>query len=172
MIATGHYGDESVRDLTHAGVWTSSDPAIVIVHPGGRIEPRGDGEAEVIVRTGSSEAKAIIKVRNRGKTYPIRFEHEVLPALTKLGCNAGACHGTPAGKNGFRLSLRGFNPELDFVSLARENGTRRTNPFEPEASLILLKGTGQAPHEGGKRMGADSALYRILRGVGGRGSPA
>src|SRR4051794_1390533 len=118
LIATGQFGDGSVRDLTRAGTWTSSAPAIVIVHPGGRIEPRGDGEAEVVVRTGSSEAKAIIQVRNSGKPYPIRFEHEVLPALTKLGCNAGACHGTPAGKNGFRLSLRGFNPSLDFVSLA------------------------------------------------------
>jgi hypothetical protein len=163
LIATGHYGDGSVRDLTHSGIWTSSDPAIVIVHPGGRIEPRGDGQAEVVVRTGSSEAKAIIKVRNGGKAYPIRFENEVLPALTKLGCNAGACHGTPAGKNGFRLSLRGFNPALDFESLARENGTRRTNPFEPDASLILLKGTGQAPHEGGKRMGTESNAYRVLR---------
>ena len=117
LIATGQYGDGSVRDLTHAGTWASSDPAIVVVHPGGRIEPRGDGEAEVLVRTGSSEAKATIQVRNSGKTHPIRFEHEVLPALTKLGCNAGACHGTPAGKNGFRLSLRGFDPALDFVSL-------------------------------------------------------
>ena len=160
----------SVRDLTHSGNWTSSDPAIVVVHPGGRIEPRGDGQAEVIVRTGSSEAKTLIQVRNSGKTYPIRFEHEVLPALTKLGCNAGACHGTPAGKNGFRLSLRGFNPG-SILCPWRENGTRRTNPFEPQASLILLKGTGQAPHEGGKRMGTDSALYRILR-MGGRGGPA
>jgi hypothetical protein len=163
LLATGQYGDGSVRDLTHAGTWTSSNDAIVVVHPGGRVEPRGDGQAEVAVRTGSSEATAIIKVRNAGKTHPIRFEHEVLPALTKLGCNAGACHGTPAGKNGFRLSLRGFNAALDFETLARENGTRRTNPFEPDSSLILLKGTGQAPHEGGKRMGADSALYRILR---------
>ena len=86
-----------------------------------------------------------------------------MPALTKAGCNQGACHGTPTGKNGFRLSLRGYDAALDFQTLARENGTRRTNPFEPESSLILLKGTGLAPHEGGKRMGTDDVIYRVLR---------
>ena len=100
--------------------WTSVNPAIVVVDPGGRIEPRGDGEAEVRVRTDSTEARTIIRVRNVGKVQPIQFVHEVLPALTKAGCNAGACHGTPAGKNGFRLSLRGYNPALDFETLARE----------------------------------------------------
>ena len=135
----------------------------MVVRPGGRVEPRGDGQAEVRVRTGSSEARTVIRVRNSTTTHPVRFVHEVLPALTKAGCNAGACHGTPTGKNGFRLSLRGFNPPLDFESLARENGSRRTNPFEPEASLILLKGTGRAPHEGGRRMGTESLLYRVLR---------
>ena len=105
----------------------------------------------------------MIRVRNAGTSHPIRFADEVLPALTKAGCNQGACHGTPTGKNGFRLSLRGYNPNLDFLTLARENGTRRTNPVEPEASLILLKGTGRSPHEGGKRMGTDSLSYRVLR---------
>jgi hypothetical protein len=162
LIATAHYSDGAVRDLTHEGHWTSADPAIVIVHPGGRIEPRGDGQTEVGVQIGSTEAKTVIRVRNAGKAHPIQFEHEVLPVLTKLGCNQGACHGTPTGKNGFRLSLRGYNASLDFETLARENGARRTNPFAPEASLILLKGTGRTPHEGGRRMGIDSVGYRVL----------
>ena len=67
------------------------------------------------------------------------------------------------GKNGFRLSLRGYNPSLDYETLTREVGTRRTNPFAPESSLILLKGTGTVPHEGGKRLAHDSPAYRILR---------
>jgi Protein of unknown function (DUF1553)/Protein of unknown function (DUF1549) len=162
LIATGHYSHGAVRDLTHRGSWTSSDPAIVTTHPDGRIEPRGDGQVEVRVRIGSSEVKTLIRVLNTGKTQPIQFLHEVLPALTKAGCNQGACHGTPTGKNGFRLSLRGYNAALDFLTLARESGARRTNPFEPEASLILLKGTGLTPHEGGKRMGTDSVTYRVI----------
>ena len=98
--------------------------------------------------SGRARRTTVIQVRNAAKADPIRFAHEVLPALTKAGCNQGACHGTPTGKNGFRLSLRGYNPALDFETLARENGSRRTNPFEPEASLILLKGTGQSPPRG------------------------
>jgi hypothetical protein len=162
LIATAHYRDGAERDFTQEGLWSSADPAIVIVHPGGRIEPRGDGQTEVEVRIGSSEAKTVIRVQSAAKAHPIQFEHEVLPVLTKAGCNQGACHGTPTGKNGFRLSLRGYNAPVDFETLARENGGRRTNPLEPGASLILLKGTGLAPHEGGRRMGIDSALYRVL----------
>jgi hypothetical protein len=162
LIVTGHYADGTLRDLTHQSTWASSNPAIVIVDRGGRIEPTGDGNAEVVVRHGSSVAKTVIQVRNAGTRHPIQFTHEVLPAMTKLGCNQGACHGTPTGKNGFRLSLRGYNPALDFEALGRENGARRTNPFEPEASLILLKGTGQVPHEGGPRMAKNSVGYRVL----------
>ena len=120
LIATGYGSDGAVRDLTQEARWTTSDPAIVTVHPGGRIEPRGDGQAEVRARIGSIEAKTTIQVRNYAKADPVRFAHEVLPALTKAGCNQGACHGTPAGKNGFRLSLRGYDPALDFATLARE----------------------------------------------------
>ena len=125
LIATGFYGDGSVRDLTRAATWTSTNPAIVMVDAGGLIEPRSDGEAEVHVRTDSTEAKTIVRVRNVGRVQPVQFVHEVLPALTKAGCNAGACHGTPAGKNGFRLSLRGYNPALDFQTLARERFASR-----------------------------------------------
>ena len=163
LIATEQLRDGTLRDLTHQGIWTSSNPAIVSVGPGGRIEPRGDGQAEVILRSGSEEAKALVRVRNSAAARPIQFVHEVLPALTKVGCNQGACHGTPTGKNGFRLSLRGYNPSLDYLTLARENGTRRSNPLAPETSLILLKGTGLTPHEGGKRMAVNSVCYRVLR---------
>ena len=162
LIATGYGRDDAVGDLTQEARWTTSDPTIVAVHPGGQIEPRGDGQAEVRARIGSIEATTTIQVRNYAKADPVRFAHEVLPALTKAGCNQGACHGTPAGKNGFRLSLRGYDPAFDFATL-RENGTRRTNPFAPESSLVLLKGTGRVAHEGGRRMGADSIAYRLIR---------
>ena len=162
LIATGHYTDGAVRDLTHEGNWTSSDPAIVAVHPGGRIEPRGDGQAEVRVDIGSSEATTVIRVRNAGKAHPIRFEHEVLPVLTKVGCNQGACHGTPTGKNGFRLSLRGFNPALDFEILARERQPAH-QPVRARGELDPPQGHRPDPPRGGRRMGIDSVGYRVLR---------
>lgn len=93
---------------------------------------------------------------------PVRFRHEVLPTLTKLGCNSGTCHGTPTGKAGFRLSLRGFDPALDLNTLTRETGVRRINLFEPDRSLILLKATNTVPHAGGRLFPVDSDEYRLL----------
>ncbi len=94
----------------------------------------------------------------------VSFRHDVLPTLTKLGCNSGTCHGTPTGKAGFRLSLRGFDAALDRDTLTRETGIRRINLVEPDRSLILLKATNQIPHAGGRLIAADSNDYRILHG--------
>jgi len=93
----------------------------------------------------------------------VSFYREVLPILTKSGCNQGACHGTPTGKNGFRLSLRGYDPALDQLTLLRESGGRRIDRLAPESSLILVKGSGQIPHEGGNRLPRDSQRYHRLR---------
>jgi hypothetical protein len=90
------------------------------------------------------------------------FRNHVMPVLTKLGCNQGACHGAAAGKNGFKLTLRGYDPELDYQVLTRQSLGRRINKVEPAKSLILLKGTMAIGHGGGKRMDVDSLEYRVL----------
>ena len=74
----------------------------------------------------------------------------------------GACHGTPTGKGGFRLSLRGYLPDQDFAILSREAGGRRINPIAPETSLILRKPLGEVPHEGGLRLARNSKSYEFL----------
>lgn len=94
---------------------------------------------------------------------PVSFTREVIPILTKAGCNSGTCHGTPTGKNGFRLSLRGYDGALDIHTLTREMGGRRLDRIVPDRSLILQKGTGLTSHEGGRRLDPDGALYRLLR---------
>jgi hypothetical protein len=96
-------------------------------------------------------------------TQRVSFLHDVVPILTREGCNSGACHGTPSGKNGFRLSLRGYDPSLDFQSLTRDMQGRRINRLEPESSLILLKASGQMPHGGGRRFDPHSLYYDLLR---------
>jgi hypothetical protein len=163
VIITGQYADGSLRDLTREADLASSEPATLAIEPGGRLVPRGDGRAEVIARVGKVEARAAVEVREAGRSRPTDFVHEVLPALSKAGCNMGACHGTPTGKNGFRLSLRGYDPKLDYLSLAREAGARRVNRLEPGASLILKKGTGVVEHGGGRRLTTDDLPYRMLR---------
>lgn len=94
---------------------------------------------------------------------PVSFAREVVPILTKSGCNAGTCHGTPTGKNGFRLSLRGYDAALDIHTLKREMGGRRIDRLAPGRSLILQKGTALVPHEGGRRLDPDGDLSRLLR---------
>ena len=92
----------------------------------------------------------------------ITFRNHVQPVLSKAGCNAGACHGAAAGQNGFRLSLRGYDDEGDFITLTRQALGRRINPADPGRSLMLLKATGTLPHKGGKRFEVDSQEYRII----------
>jgi hypothetical protein len=94
---------------------------------------------------------------------PVSFRRQVIAVLTQAGCNAGACHGTPSGKNGFRLSLRGYLPDVDYDNLTHDMHGRRVNSLDADRSLILLKATGQVPHEGGKRFDVGSSQYKILR---------
>ncbi|GIT31885.1 MAG: hypothetical protein Ct9H300mP1_39310 [Planctomycetaceae bacterium] len=91
------------------------------------------------------------------------FHSEVIAALSRGGCNQGACHGSPQGKNGFRLSLRGYKPDLDRMTLTREIFGRRTSPQNPDASLILAKAANRVPHVGGRRFRGTEPAYGVLR---------
>src|SRR5262245_65636708 len=90
------------------------------------------------------------------------FNTEIIPLLTKAGCNQGACHGKGTGQNGFRLSLRGFAPEQDHKWITREFNGRRIDPARPEDSLILRKATAQTPHEGGRIFAPGSREYNLM----------
>ncbi len=91
------------------------------------------------------------------------FIHDVNPVLAKLGCSAGTCHGAREGKNGFKLSLRGYDPVFDVRSITDDLAARRVNFASPDESLVLLKATATVPHEGGQRTTPDSREYAILR---------
>jgi len=94
---------------------------------------------------------------------PISFLRDVEPALRKAGCNAGTCHGAAKGKNGFMLSLRGYDPEFDYHALVDEVAGRRVNPADPDQSLMLLKPVQQVPHQGGFVFEKSSRLYQTIR---------
>src|SRR5947209_4461688 len=93
---------------------------------------------------------------------PVEFRRDVIAALSRAGCNAGACHGSPQGKNGFRLSLRGGDAALDFASLARDQGSRRVDRVAPEDRLIPLKGPRRLRHQGGAVLGCDQPAYQAI----------
>jgi hypothetical protein len=91
------------------------------------------------------------------------YQRHVSAVFSKLGCNAGGCHGAVKGQAGFRLSLFGADPTGDYERLMREFGGRRINLTDPTASLLLRKATGQAEHGGGVRLRTDSFEYELLR---------
>jgi hypothetical protein len=102
----------------------------------------------------------------------VYFCTDVVPILTKLGCNGGGCHGKATGQNGFKISLFGFEPEVDYAALVNEGRGRRILPADPDRSLLLLKATGRMPHGGGRRLDESSDDYRMLHNWIGQGAPA
>ncbi len=159
-------------DLTATAHFTSENPDVAIVGPDGTVTPVSDGTAMITARVGDRTAAAKVKVRNAAATPSFSFRNEVLPVLTRLGCNMGACHGSAAGKNGFRLTLRGYGPELDYDVLTRQALGRRVRPTAPAESLMLLKSTGALDHGGGARLDPASPEYRVLIGWIAEGCPA
>ncbi|MGI9456571.1 MAG: DUF1549 domain-containing protein, partial [Aeoliella sp.] len=161
LAITGTYEEDLPRDWTRYARLTLSDPQVAEVRDG-VVYPITAGETELIVEVGSNRQVIPVRVSNTKTPRKIEFESEVLVALSKQGCNSGACHGSPSGKGGFRLSLRAFNRQLDQLTLIREDFGRRTNPLEPEQSLLMLKPLMKVSHGGGKQLRKDAAAYSIL----------
>ena len=124
----------------------------------------------------SGEGKLFVKFKNRALEIPIRvmgfettnapapasFLRDVLPALSRAGCNAGPCHAKPEGQNGFKLSVFSYEPKADYHEIVRESRGRRIFPAAPAESLLLKKATTTVPHEGGLRFEKDSETYQLL----------
>jgi hypothetical protein len=113
----------------------------------------------------------VLMCRTSHAEEKVSFRNDVMAALSKAGCNLGTCHGNARGKGGFQISLRGQDPARDYIVLTRDWLTRRTNPSQPDQSLLLLKPTMQVAHEGGRRFEVGSAEYQILRDWIGSGTP-
>ena len=93
----------------------------------------------------------------------MHFANDIVPILSRFGCNASGCHGKAEGQNGFKLSVFGFDPAADYIALTQESRGRRVLPTIPEQSLLLLKVSGGSPHGGGVRIPRGSDEYRLLR---------
>ncbi|HZK80021.1 MAG TPA: DUF1549 domain-containing protein, partial [Humisphaera sp.] len=162
LLATLVESDGRTTDVTAKCRFTSEAPKIVAVSTDAVCKPVGDGQADIVIEFDGLTAKAAANVSDAAKVLPASFRQDVLPVLTKSGCNAGSCHGKLAGQNGFRLSLRGYAPEWDYDSLTSELGSRRIDFAQPEKSLVLRKPTGQVPHEGGRRFVEGSRYYKSV----------
>ncbi|MBZ5563011.1 MAG: DUF1553 domain-containing protein [Acidobacteriia bacterium] len=172
VVVEGTFADGHEEDVTAQARLTTSMPKVAEVDKDAMVRPQGDGQASLVATIGSLQATAPIEVNDFAKTFLWGFRNDVLPVMTKMGCNSGACHGAAAGKNGFKLTLRGFDPETDYFTLTHQALARRTERLEPAKSLILLKPTLTIPHGGGRRFPVGSLEYQIMSGWIADGMPA
>ena len=157
---------------TEDATFSSSNPHVATVDEAGVVTAVGDGRAILTATVEGRSSSTVIEVERASAKYPVSFRNHVVPVLTKAGCNSGPCHGAAAGKNGFKLTLRGYDPELDYLTLTRQAGARRVNRVEPATSLMLLKPTLAVSHGGGKRFSPRSPEYHVIADWIASGSPA
>ena len=160
------------NDVTPQAHITSGDSSVVTIDTGGILRPASNGRTKVEAELSGIETSVTVEVRDFDKPFVPSFLNDVQPVLTKAGCNSGACHGSEAGKNGFKLSLRGYDPEFDHAMLTRQANGRRVARWAPERSLVLRKPTLTLPHQGGKRFAVDSPEFRVLSEWIANGAPA
>jgi hypothetical protein len=158
---------ERFRDDTAVGpatdaVLVSDDPQIVRVE-GRRLIPVSNGRTTIRLQGAVPESSVQqVTVTAMERSGEWSFRNHVEPVLARQGCSSGACHGALAGKGGFRLSLRGYDPDRDYFSIVEQQLGRRVELADPSASLLLTKPAMAVPHKGGLRLPADSIGYRIL----------
>src|SRR3989440_10222017 len=114
-----------------------------------------NGSTEITAAFGDKTVKIAVSAEKCDVNLPINFANQIVPIFTKLGCNSGGCHGKASGQNGFKLSLLGFEPDVDYTALVKEARGRRLFPAAPDQSLLLTKASGSVPHGGGKQLDLD-----------------
>jgi hypothetical protein len=160
LVSAVDKADRSI-DATRVAKFESSDPGVVTVR-NGQFVAAAPGQTEVRVSVAGRSATISVIVSGN-EPIPVSLRNEVIPILSRQGCSAGACHGSPQGKGGFRLSLRGFDLALDEATLRGEYFARRVNVLNADTSLLLRKPLMQVPHAGGRRLTAESIAHEVLR---------
>jgi len=157
------------RDLTREVKFTLEPAGIAAIDSSGRLVPIGEGETTLVATpaaAGTTPLRVPISVIAFAKPQPVSFTNDVVPVFTRNHCNAGGCHAKASGQNGFQLSLLGYEPASDYDNIVRYSRGRRVAPSAPENSMLLMKASGELPHEGGARLKKGSEDYRkILRWI-------
>jgi hypothetical protein len=161
LVSGADEGNRTI-DLTRQAAYRSAAPAIAVVNELGLVSPIRDGATTIIVEVAGRETHVPVEVRGIDRPSPISFPRDILPILTKTGCNSGGCHGKAEGQNGFKLSVFGFDPHGDFEAISQQARGRRVFLSSPERSLLLRKATAVEPHGGGQRMEVGDLRYRRL----------
>ncbi|MEO1615764.1 MAG: DUF1549 and DUF1553 domain-containing protein [Planctomycetota bacterium] len=161
FVAVLRRDDGITEDASDRVIWKIADPSKV-ARDGFQLKPVADGQTELLAEYLGTTVKIPVTVTNASTKPPISFTNDVMPVLTRASCNTGSCHGAARGKDGFNLSLFGFDPKGDYDRITREIGFRRINLAVPEQSLLMEKAVGKVAHTGGKLFGEDSDYYATL----------
>ena len=171
VIAVATRSDGITIDVSDQVQWKLENPAVAKLE-NLVIYPVADGATQLVVSFNGLEARSTLEITQSQTPRTVGFERDVLPIFTKVGCNTGSCHGAARGKDGFRLSLFGFDPLGDYQRITREIGIRRINLAVPDQSLLLLKATGSVQHSGGKKIEPGSKHYQTVLAWLQAGAPA
>src|SRR5438874_1195036 len=161
VVVQAIFADGVTRDVTSETSFALKDKSLVRQEQN-IFYPLADGKTELSVNYASKTLTVPVNVEHAHAERPISFKLDVMPIFMKAGCNAGSCHGSARGKDGFRLSLFGFDPDGDYYRLTREYIGRGVNLAIPEESLAVQKALGAVPHTGGERFTTNSPLYTTL----------
>ncbi len=161
FVAVIKRDDGITSDASDRVEWSIADVSKAKLD-GFTVFPVADGKTELIGKYAGAEVRIPVDVSGATTRPSISFEKDVMPVLTRSGCNTGSCHGAARGKDGFRVSLFGFDPIGDFHRITREIGVRRINLAVPEESLFLKKAIGSVPHTGGKLFDVSSDYYATV----------
>ncbi|MFQ3651351.1 MAG: DUF1549 domain-containing protein, partial [Gemmataceae bacterium] len=161
FVVQASYADGITRDVTTQAKVALVNPALAKI-TGNLLTPLADGETQLVVEFEGKKAQVPVKVIDATKDRPISFKLDVMPIFMRAGCNSGGCHGAARGKDGFRLSLFGFDADGDHYRLTREAPGRRLNLALPGESLLIEKACGKVPHTGGQRIKEGDYLYNDL----------
>jgi len=162
VLVTATRADRSVVDRTRSARYRIAHPNLATVSAHGVVAPLAAGETTLIVEVDNHAVQVPIAIKSAGRR-PVSFRNDVLPILAKADCSSGPCHGTPRGKGGFTLSLRGCDPAGDYASLTRAGNGRNIDRLHPAQSLFLLKAAGLVRHESDKLLLPNSPQADMLR---------
>ncbi|MDB6038189.1 MAG: Protein of unknown function (DUF1553)/Protein of unknown function, partial [Verrucomicrobiales bacterium] len=149
-------------NLTGTAWFSSGEREIASVSPDGIVRGLKPGKAVITARIASRRLSMAVTVTPAPAEKPLSFVNDVLPVMSKAGCNAGSCHAKPDGQNGFKLSVFAYDPKSDYSQIVKGDRGRRIFPSAPEESLILKKPTLAIDHEGGQRFEPGSESYNTI----------
>jgi hypothetical protein len=162
LLLTGHLAGGEQIDVTRLAKIEAPEQ-LVRVNATGVVRPIADGNGVLKISLQGQALELPIAVKGQKENYKVSFVRDVMPTLSRMGCNAGTCHGAAKGRNGFKLSLRGYDPLFDHRSLTDDLKGRRFNRAAPDTSLMLLKCTGTVAHVGGVLTQPGEPYYELLR---------